>query len=299
MAERPLPTITGAVITGATRAAAVIGWPARHSLSPTILNAAFAAAGADWVYLAFEVPEGRAAEAVAAMRALGLGGLSVTMPHKAAVHDAVDERTPVAADLGAVNCVFWRGDRLVGDNTDGDGFLDALRHDHGIDVAGRRCVLVGAGGAGRAVARALGAAGAAEVAVVNRSPGPAARAAALAGPAGRVGVPADVGAADVVVNATPLGMGTARGDEPAPLPVDPQALRPAQVVVDLVYHPVDTPLLAAARRRGAAAVDGVSMLVHQGARAFRRWTGEPAPVSAMAAAARRELTRRAQVDVSS
>lgn len=299
MAERPAPAITGAEITGATRAAAVIGWPARHSLSPTILNAAFAAAGADWVYLAFEVPEGRAAEAVAAMRALGLGGLSVTMPHKAAVHDAVDDRTPVAADLGAVNCVFWRGDRLVGDNTDGDGFLDALGHDHGIEVAGRRCVLVGAGGAGRAVARALGVAGAAEVAVVNRSPAPAARAAALAGPAGRVGLPADVGAADLVVNATPLGMaGSATGDEPA-LPVDPQALRPGQVVVDLVYHPVETPLLAAARRRGAVPVDGVGMLVHQAARAFRRWTGEPAPVGAMAAAARRELARRARVDVSS
>ena len=299
MAERPAPAITGAEITGATRTAAVIGWPARHSLSPTILNAAFAAAGADWVYLAFEVPEGRAAEAVAAMRTLGLGGLSVTMPHKAAVHDAVDDRTPVAADLGAVNCVFWRGDRLVGDNTDGDGFLDALRHDHGIEVAGRRCVLVGAGGAGRAVARALGVAGAAEVAVVNRSPAPAARAAALAGPAGRVGLPADVGAADLVVNATPLGMaGAATGDEPA-LPVDPQALSPGQVVVDLVYHPVETPLLAAARRRGAVPVDGVGMLVHQAARAFRRWTGEPAPVGAMAAAARRELARRARVDVSS
>lgn len=298
MAERPAPAITGAEITGATRTAAVIGWPARHSLSPTILNAAFAAAGADWVYLAFEVPEGRAAEAVAAMRTLGLGGLSVTMPHKAAVHDAVDDRTPVAADLGAVNCVFWRGDRLVGDNTDGDGFLDALRHDHGIEVAGRRCVLVGAGGAGRAVARALGAAGAAEVAVVNRSPGPAARAAALAGPAGRVAVPADVGAADVVVNATPLGM-AGTGDQPGPLPVDPQALGPRQVVVDLVYHPVETPLLAAARRRGATAVDGVGMLVHQAARAFGRWTGEPAPVDAMAAAAHRELARRAQVDLSS
>ncbi|HEX6420830.1 MAG TPA: shikimate dehydrogenase [Acidimicrobiales bacterium] len=295
MADRRPP------VTGATRAAGVIGWPARHSLSPTILNAAFAATGADWVYLAFEVPEGRGADAVAAMRALGLGGLSVTMPHKAAVYGAVDERTPVASALGAVNCVFWRGDRLVGDNTDGEGFLDALRLDHGIDPAGRRCVLVGAGGAGRAVARALGAAGAADVAVVNRSPAPAERAAALAGPAGRVGSPADVGAADLVVNATPLGMAgaTAATGGPPALPVDPAALRPGQVVVDLVYHPEVTPLLRAADERGAAAVGGLGMLVHQAAHAFRRWTGGAAPVDAMAAAARRELARRAQVDVPS
>ncbi|HEX6568351.1 MAG TPA: shikimate dehydrogenase [Acidimicrobiales bacterium] len=287
------------MITGATRVAAVVGWPARHSLSPTILNAAFTAVGADWVYLAFEVPEGRGAAAVEAMRTLGLGGLSVTMPHKAAVHDAVDDRTPVAAALGAVNCVFWRDGVLVGDNTDGAGFVDSLRLDVGVDVAGRRCVVVGAGGAGRAVAHALGAAGAADVAVVNRSPAPAAAAAALAGPHGRVGAPADVAGADLVVNATPLGMaGTTLGGGEAAgsLPVDPGRLRAGQVVVDLIYHPEVTPLLAAARARGAMAVNGVGMLVHQAAHAFRRWTGERAPVDAMVAATRRELARRAQVD---
>src|SRR5690606_16596671 len=178
-----LADVVGGPVTGRTRVAAVIGSPVRHSLSPTIHNAAFAATGLDWVYVAFEVPEGRGGDAVAAVRTLGLAGLSVTMPHKAAVHDAVDERTPVAAALGAVNCVYWRGDRLVGDNTDGAGFLDALRADEGVEVGGRRCVVVGAGGAGRAVAHALGGAGAAEVVVVNRSPGPAARAAELAGAA--------------------------------------------------------------------------------------------------------------------
>lgn len=290
------------MITGATRVAAVIGRPVRHSLSPTILNAAFAAAGADWVYVAFEVAEGRAADAVEAMRALGLGGLSVTMPHKAAVHAAVDERTPVAAELGAVNCVFWRHDRLVGDNTDGAGFLDSLRVDEGVEVAGRRCVLVGAGGAGRAVARALGAAGAADVAVVNRSPEPAARAARLAGAAGRVGVPGDVAQAEIVVNATPVGMGSGgAGDtaEAGRLPVDPALLHAGQVVVDLIYHPATTPLLAAARERGAMAVNGLGMLVHQAAHAFRRWTGDEPAIDAMAAATRAELARRAQVDGSS
>lgn len=272
--------------------AAVIGHPVRHSLSPTILNAAFASTGLDWVYVAFEVAPGHSAEAVTAMRTLGLGGLSVTMPHKAAVHDAVDELTSVAADLGAVNCVFRRGDSLVGDNTDGAGLVDALVAD-GIDVAGRTCVLVGAGGAGRAVARALGAAGA-EVVVVNRSPEPAARAAALAGAAGRVGSHDDVPAADLVVNATPLGMAGA-GTGPS-LPVDADALHAGQVVVDLIYQPAVTPLLRAAAERGATTVNGIGMLVHQAAHAFRRWTGHEPPIDAMTAATRAELARRAPAD---
>ncbi len=286
------------LITGSTRLAAVIGSPVRHSLSPAILNAAFGAAGADWVYVALEVADGQAAGAVTAMRTLGLGGLSVTMPHKAAVHDAVDERTPVAAALGAVNCVFWRGDHLVGDNTDGAGFIDALRVDGSMEVAGRRCVVVGAGGAGRAVVRALADAGAADVAVVNRTPVAAERAAGLAGPVGRVGSMADVDAADLVVNATSLGMGGtgAVTGEPAPMPVEPERLRPGHVVVDLIYHPTETPLLAAARQRGAVAVNGVGMLVHQAAHAFRRWTGETPPIDAMVAAARRELADRALAD---
>jgi len=279
------------VISGATRLAAVIGWPVRHSLSPTILNAAFAATGADWVFVALEVPPGQGAAAVDAMRTLGLGGLSVTMPHKAAAHGAVDETTLVAAELGAVNCVFRRRDRLVGDNTDGAGFVDALQRDPGLDVAGLRCVVVGAGGAGRAVVRALGAAGASEVVVVNRSPEPAARAAPLAGPVGRVGTGADVATADLVVNATPLGMDITHGGVD-PLPVDEALLHEGQVVCDLVYHPAVTPLLSAARARGAVAVGGLGMLVHQAGLAFRNWTGEAPPLDAMTAAARHALARR-------
>ncbi|HEV7763133.1 MAG TPA: shikimate dehydrogenase [Acidimicrobiales bacterium] len=280
-------------ITGATRVAALIGAPVRHSLSPTILNAGFAARGLDWVFVVHEVPPGQGEAALAAVRTLGLSGLSVTMPHKAAACAAVDERTPVAQALGAVNCVFWSdgGDRLVGDNTDGAGFLDALRLDEGIDPAGQACVVVGAGGAGRAVVRALGEAGAAEVVVVNRSPGPAEHAAELAGAEGRVGVADDVTKAAIVVNATPLGMADTAGGAPA-LPFDPDLLRPGQVVVDLIYHPLTTPLLAEARRRDLTAVNGLGMLVHQAAHAFRRWTGDDAPVAAMADAAAAALGRR-------
>ena len=249
------------------------------------------------MFAAFEVPDGAGRHAVEAMRTLGLGGMSVTMPHKAAAYEAVDERTPVADDLGAVNCVFHRDDRLVGDNTDGPGFLDALALDEGVEPAGRRCVLLGAGGAGRAVARALGAAGAAEVVVVNRSPEPAQRAAELAGAVGRVGDHGDIASAELVVNATSLGM--AGGSAEGALPLDPDLLHAGQVVVDLIYHPVETPLLTAARARASVAVNGVGMLVHQAAHAFVRWTGEAPPLREMATAIRHELARRAPSDGSS
>ena len=287
-------------ISGTTRVAALIGSPARHSLSPAILNAGFDALGLDWVFVVHEVPPGQGEAALAAVRTLGLGGLSVTMPHKAAAAAAVDERTPVAEALGAVNCVFWSGDRLVGDNTDGAGFLDALRLDEGVDPDGRACVVVGAGGAGRAVVRALADAGAAEVVVVNRSPEPARRAAALAGAVGRVGTVDDVAKAEIVVNATPVGMaGTAAsaaaaasGGAASQLPFAPDLLRTGQVVVDLIYHPLTTPLLTEAAERGLTAVNGLGMLVHQAAHAFRRWTGEEPPVPVMAAAATAALASR-------
>jgi shikimate dehydrogenase len=282
-------------VSGSTRVAGLVGWPVRHSLSPTILNAGFEASGLDWTFLAFEVAPEHGHQVVEAVRVLGLGGLSVTMPHKAAAWAGVDARTPVAEALGAVNCVYWDDDRLVGDNTDGAGFVDALKLDHGVDPRGLRCVLVGAGGAGRAVARALGESGAAEVVVVNRSPERAEHAAALAGPAGRVGSPDDLAGAELIVNATPIGMGYVAGDNlPPPLPFDPTFIRSGQVITDLVYYPLVTPLLSEAESRGARPVTGLGMLVHQAAHAFRRWTGKNAPLPAMAAAALYELERRAQ-----
>jgi shikimate dehydrogenase len=267
-------------VSGATRVVAVIGDPVRHSLSPAIHNAAFAALGLDLVYVAFPVAAGRAVEAVEAVRLLDLVGLSVTMPHKAAVAASVDRCTPAARRLGAVNCVFRDGAHLVGDNTDGPGFLDAFIEATGRSVDGARVAVLGAGGAARAVIEAIGDAGAADVVVVNRSAEPAARAAALA-PVGRVGGPGDVTAADVVVNATSVGM--AGGPAPEGSPVDPEVLREGQIVCDLVYQPRCTPLLAAARDRGLTTVGGVGMLVHQAARAFEAWTGHRAPLAVMRA----------------
>lgn len=270
-----------------TRLAAVIGSPVRHSLSPAMHNAAFAELGLDWVYVACEVAPGSVGPAFAGARALGLGGLSVTIPHKAAALAEVDELTPTARAVGAVNTVVPRGGgRLLGENTDGPGFLASLA-DEGFQPAGRHCAVIGAGGAARAVVHALAGAGAAEVVVVNRSTDRAEETAGLAGSAGRVGVAADVKQADLVVNATPLGLA---GGEPTQLPVSPDLLGDGQLVVDLVPNPAVTPLMRAARERGARVAGGVGMLVHQGALAFELWTGRPAPLGVMRAAAVQALT---------
>ncbi len=278
-------------LTGATRLAAVIGSPVRHSLSPAIHNAGFAAAGLDWAFVALEVAPGDCARALDGMRALGLGGLSVTTPHKDDVAALVDERSVDAEVLGAVNCVVPApGGALRGENTDGPGFVAALRA-AGVEPAGLRCCVLGAGGAARSIVLALGRAGAADIAVVNRTGPRAAVAAALAGGAGRAVDAGDVAGAvadaDLVVNATTIGMGDGGG-----MPLDPGLFRPRQVVVEVVVHPVVTPLLAAARVRGCSTIDGVGMLVHQAAIAFEAWTGVAAPVAAMAAAAREELRRK-------
>ena len=281
--------------TGATRVAGVIGDPVRHSLSPVLHNAAFSALGLDWAYLAFPVRAGHAREALAGAAALGVEGLSVTMPHKTAVAEALDRCSPTAAALRAVNTVVRDGDELIGESTDGQGFIDALRSEPGFDPSGRRCLVVGAGGAGRAVVLALSRAGAREVVVVNRTPERGRAAAALAGEVGRVGRPDEAEEMDLVVNATPVGMTEARpaggagdGDDVAPL-VDPERLGPGQVLVDLVYHPPTTTLLEVARRRGVTAVNGMGMLVHQAALAFTLWTGEDPPLGAMRSAVKEVL----------
>jgi len=175
------------------------------------------------------------------------------------------------------------GRRLIGHNTDGDGFVASLVHDAGFDPTGRSCLVLGAGGAARAVVLALAGAGAAEVVVVNRTADRAESTAALAGAVGRVGTVDDIARAALVVNATSVGMGGVG------CPIDLALLGPGHLVADLVYHPVVTPLLEGAGRQGAAVLDGVGMLVRQGATAFELWTGQAAPIDAMNRAARAAL----------
>jgi len=276
--------------TGASRVVGVVGDPIAHSLSPLLHNAAFDALGLDWVSVAFPVAAGATVAALEGMRALGIAGLSVTMPHKEAAFAAVDETTDVARRLGVVNCIAWHEGALIGDCTDGEGLLAALRRAVRFEPTGKRCLVVGAGGAARAVVLALADAGALEVVVVNRTGARAEETAVLAGDVGRVGSEADVGAADLVVQATPIGMtrSDASSDD---LPFDPGALHAGQTVVDLVYHPVETPLLQAAAARGAQAVTGIGMLVHQAALALEQWTRQPVPVEAMWAAVEEHVPR--------
>ncbi len=278
----------------------VIGDPVAHSLSPLIHNAAFDAMGLDWVSVAFRVAAGHVPEAFAGMRALEIAGLSVTTPHKDAAAASVDELSDLARRLGAVNCVTWRDGLLFGDSTDGEGFVQALRRGCAFDPDGSHCAVLGAGGAARAVVLALAEAGATEVVVVNRTPERALQAATLAGDAGRVGSSKDVTGADLVVQATSLGMAGAPGIEKsnAPnrtlrraadspdggsvaMPVDPDLLHGGQLVAELVVNPLVTPFMEAAKAHGARAFGGLGMLVHQAAFAIERWTGEQAPVEAM------------------
>jgi shikimate dehydrogenase len=269
-------------------------------MSPLLHQAAFDALGLDWVSVGFLVRTGAAREALAGMRALEIAGLSVTMPHKADVAAAVDELTPLARRLGAVNCVTNRDGHLVGDSTDGAGLLDALRRGAGFDPAGRRCCVIGAGGAARAAVVALADAGATEVVVLNRTASRAEAAAGLAGAAGRVGVPEAIESAELVVHATPSGMAgsddvgsSSSSGAPSGFSVGSMQysrfFHKGQVVMDLVYVPADTPILRAASDRGARTVGGIGMLVHQAALAVEHWTGRPAPVEQMWSAAVGEL----------
>ena len=221
------------------------------------------------------------------MRRADISGLSVTMPHKADVVALVDECTEVAQRLNAVNCIVNTEGVLLGTNTDGEGFVASLARGAGFTPAGRRCVVIGAGGAARAVVLALADGGASRISVLNRTPRRAAAAAALAGRAGSVVPPGKralaeaVGSADLVVNATPFGMAGASPEGAAPWLVAPQLLHEGQVAADLVYVPRPTRWLVEAAAAGARTVDGLGMLVHQAAAQLVLWTGEPAPVEAM------------------
>ncbi|MGD0312415.1 MAG: shikimate dehydrogenase [Acidimicrobiales bacterium] len=265
-------------LSAATSVVGVMGDPVTHSLSPLLHNTAFAELGVDWVSVGFPVAAGAAGAALDGARALGIRGLSVTMPHKDDVAGRVDHLSALAGRLGAVNCVVDEDGSWRGENTDGVGFVDALRHRDGFDPRDRSCLVVGAGGAARAVIAALADAGAGAVIVVNRSPDRGLAAAVLAGASGRTGRSEDATHCDLVVNATPLGM---VGQAGASWPVDPVLLHGGQIVVDLVYHPMVTPWLAAARSRGASVANGLGMLVHQAAFQVAAWTGHDPPVGAM------------------
>jgi len=271
-------------VTGRTRLAAVIGQPVDNSLSPTMHNAAYAAMGLDIAYLALPVVADELDNAVAGIRALGFVGASVTVPYKQAVIPFLDELSPGAEQLQAVNCIVNSKGRLVGHNTDGAGFIASLS-EVDFDPRQRKCVVVGAGGAARAIIAALAGAGASEVRVVNRSQESARMAALLAGDSGSVAGPDSISDADLVVNATSIGMTGTESESEVPFATD--LLGPGHVVVDIVYSPPVTLLLHASTERGARTANGLGMLVHQAVEQIRLWTGRDAPTLVMKEAALR------------
>ena len=255
----------------------VIGHPVGHSMSPAMLNAAFAAEGIDAVYLPFDVEHSPAAF-VREMTGYGAAGFSVTIPHKLAVMSGLDEIEPDAERIGAVNTVFTRDGKLVGTNTDCHGALAAIANAAGgrEEIGGKRALVVGAGGAARAIVFGLADAGA-RVTLTDIVPERALELAAAAGAEAVAPEDADPSAADIVANASPVGM----HPEVDACPIDTAGLHDGQIVFDAVYNPLETRLLREARARGCRTVQGVEMFIRQGARQYELWTGRPAPVDVM------------------
>jgi shikimate dehydrogenase len=242
----------------------IAGWPVAHSRSPEMHTAAFRALGMEgWRYVKLPIPPERFAETVRALGASGYRGINVTIPHKQAALALADDSTAAAAAIGAANTLTFENGRIEADNTDAQGFLDAI----GESPAGRSALVLGAGGAARAVVWALREAGAERISVWNRTPG---RAASLAEELG-VEHAAEPGPADIVVNATAVGLQGSASDLPLARLGEPA------LVVDLVYAPQTPPVSAWAGQAGARLVDGLDVLVAQGALSFRRWTGRNPP----------------------
>ena len=271
---------------------ALLGHPVEHSLSPQMQNAALEALEVDLVYLAFSVSPAHLGEAVAGLKALGFRGGNVTVPHKEAVIKYLDIIEMSAARIGAVNTIVNEGGRLHGYNTDASGFLRSLK-EAGFDPAEKRVVLLGAGGAARAVAFALVEAGCRRLTIANRTLERAYRLAGiLTGMGAEIMVcPLEerelqpyIEEAHLILNATSLGL---EGGEPPPF--SPERLSPGQWVYDLVYNPPLTPFLQKARERGCHIISGWKMLLYQGAEAFSLWTGRPAPLKVMEEALRKFL----------
>lgn len=264
-----------------SRFAGVLGWPLEHTLSPAIQNAAARATGLDLVYLAFPTPPESLSDAVAGLRALGAVGANVTMPHKETIVPLLDSLSSDAAVISAVNTVVSGPSGLEGHNTDVGGLEAFLTEDAGFSATGAEVLVIGGGGAARAALRAAENMGAAHVLVAARDEDKAAGIASLAEIAEPT--PWDQAAlrvleADLVVNATPVGMA---GEDLLP----EASFRSGQTVVDLIYSPPSTPFLEQARRAGADAWGGLGMLIHQAALSFSLWTGVEPPLEAMSAAA--------------
>jgi len=285
-------------ISGKTKVCAVIGDPVEHSLSPCFQNAAFQHLGLDFVYVAFTVRAEDLRNAIAGVRSLGLYGLNVTMPHKINIINYLDELDENAEKIGSVNTVLNQDGRLIGYTTDGVGALNALKY-NGINPSGKKIVILGAGGASRSVSFAL-INEAKELVILNRTVKRAEklvsnlqnfvreRTKIRSGGLTEENLKKELSDAHILINATPVGMSLMEDK----MPLDERYLHPNLVVFDLVYNPIETKLLKKARAIGAKTLNGLNMLIHQGAASFEIWTGIKAPIHVMMKAAEEELKNR-------
>lgn len=289
-------------ITGETQVVGVFGDPVAHSLSPLMHGAAFEKLGLNWVYVPFHVKPQHLGSAVEGIKAMGLRGVNVTVPHKVHVMQYLDEIDPEAQLIGAVNTIVNRDGYLVGYNTDGAGFVRSLNEEGQADPAGKNILLLGAGGAALAIGAALARAGAKRVSIANRT---VQKAAAMAQaisdfvdsePFDSEALPLDqddpqfqqaAEQADIVVQCTSVGMYPHHDVPPI---VSPDLFRPHALVADIVYVPRETSMIRAARARGCSVLTGEGMLAYQGAIALELWTGMPAPAAEMLSTLRRHLT---------
>jgi shikimate dehydrogenase len=282
-------------ISGKTRVCGVIGEPIEHTLSPIMHNAAFQAVGLDYVFLAFRVKPAEVEAAVNGIRALNIRGLNVTMPHKTAIINHLDRVDLSAQIVNSVNTVLNKENLLFGFNTDGVGAVRALK-ENGVELKGRKVLLLGAGGAARAIAYAM-AKEADELAVLNRTVKQAQALAKLlersfnkkiaSGSLSPSDVETNIRDSDILINATSVGM----KPKPNESPVTPKMLRKNMAVMDIVYNPLETQLAKDAKAAGAEVISGVEMLIYQGAASFEIWTGKSAPVEVMRQAALNHLQK--------
>ncbi len=282
-------------ISGTTRVYGIFGHPVEHTFSPGMHNAAFAKIGLDACYVAFAVHPDRLGDAVRSVFPLGIRGLNITVPHKEKVLPHLDELSEEAGLIGAVNTIEVNNGRLIGHNTDGRGFIRSLREDAGFNPRGRRFLVLGAGGAARAVCFSLALAGAKRIVLHDVDNIKAerlvndlrAKAKADAHVAGASSLSEYAGQSHSIINATPLGL-----KKSDPLPIKKEYISNRHLVCDLVYNPAETGLLKAAKARAAARLGGIGMLLFQGVIAFEIWTGRRGPVAVMKKALSAQIASR-------
>ncbi|MFA4905712.1 MAG: shikimate dehydrogenase [Candidatus Margulisiibacteriota bacterium] len=274
---------------------ALIGYPLGHSISPAMHNAAFRQLGLDFEYVPLEVSPDELAQAIEGLRALHFAGFNVTVPFKEKVMPYLDDITKLAQTVGAVNCVQNQEGKLVGFNTDAPGFLESLREDAGFDPRGKDCLVIGAGGAGRAVATGLAESHAKTILIYDVLEEKARELAEYLSDnfdsdirsLPLASIPASLTKSQLLINSSPIGMYPRTDNSPLP---DGVKIHNKMMIYDLVYNPAETKLLKQAKAAGAKAVSGLGMLVRQGALAFTVFTGKPAPIVVMFEAAKQALS---------